>query len=222
MKLVLILTVISFSAFAKDRKPLPGQAGNDDIELAASVIIDREEIKQALGADLGAGYVVARMKVTPQTEKPLRVSPDDFTMISRKDGQRSVALSAGQIAGKGAIVVKAAATQPGGLGTTTNGPIWGGIGGAPRQMPGNRNGVGNSAGAEGGVEAKTDESGKEEKDDPLLAVLKAKILPDKETKEPLEGLLYFPIDGKVKPKDLAVIYKGPAGKLVMEFANPKL
>ena len=46
-------------------------------------------------------------------------------------------------------------------------------------------------------------------------------LPDKETKEPVEGLLYFPIDGKIKPKDLAVIYKGPAGKLVMEFANPK-
>jgi hypothetical protein len=59
------------------------------------------------------------------------------------------------------------------------------------------------------------------KDNPLLAALKAKILPDKESLEPVEGLLYFSIDGKLKPKDLAVIYKGPAGKLVMEFVNPK-
>jgi len=219
MRRLLVLIVVPLVAWAGERKPLPGQAGNDDFELAGSVIIDREEIKQAVGADLGAGYVVARMKITPKGDGPLRVSPDDFTMISRKDGQRSAALSPGQIAGKGAIVVKAAASQPGGLGTTTNGPIWGGIGGAPQRLPGSGSGIGNSAGADGGAEAKVDNANG--KDNPLLAVLKAKILPDKETKEPVEGLLYFPIEGKVKPKDLAVIYKGPAGKLVMEFANVK-
>ena len=32
------------------------------------------------------------------------ISPDDFTIISRKDGQRSVALSPGQIAGTGALI----------------------------------------------------------------------------------------------------------------------
>ena len=217
------LSVVAASpGFAGEKKPLPGQAGNDEIELTASVIVDRDEIKQALGADIGVGYVAVRMKVTPKTEKPLRISPDDFTIVSRKDGQRSEALAPGQIAGRGALVVKAAPNQPGGYGTTTNGPIWGGIGGAPRQLPGNRNGVGNSAGADGGVEAKVDEEkDKKEKDNPLLDILKAKQLPDKETLEPQEGLLYFPIDGKIKPKDLAVIYKGPAGKLVMEFANPK-
>ena len=59
------------------------------------------------------------------------------------------------------------------------------------------------------------------KDNPLLAALKAKILPDKESLEPVEGLLYFPIDGKLTPKDLAVIYKGQAGRLEIEFENPK-
>ncbi len=215
--LALALSVV---ALAGDKKPLPGQAGNDDIELVGHVMVDREEIKQAVGADIGAGYVAVRMKVTPKTDRPLRISPDDFTIVSRKDGQRSEALSPGQIAGRGALVVKAAPTQPGGYGTTTNGPIWGGIGGAPRQLPGNRNGVGNAAGADGGVEANAD-SGSKEKDNPLLEILKAKQLPDKETQDTEEGLLYFPIDGKIKPKDLAVIYKGPAGKLVMEFANPK-
>jgi len=219
MKRLLVLSAIPLLAIAGERKPLPGQAGNDDIELVGSVIVDKDEIKQALGADLGPGYVIAKIKVTPKTENALRVSPDDFTMISRKDGQRSVALSPGQIAGKGAIVVKAAPDQPGGLGTTSNGPVWGGIGGAPRRLPGSGGGMGNAPGVDGGVNSSVDKG--DGKDNPLLAVLKAKILQDKETKDPVEGLLYFPIEGKVKPKDLAVIYKGPAGKLVMEFANPK-
>ncbi len=213
---LLALSLLAFSPASRaERKPLPGQAGNDDIELVGSVIIDPAEMKQALGADIGQGYVMVRMKVTPRTDKPLRVSPDDFTIVSSKDGQRSAALEPGQIAGRGALVVKAAANQPGGEGTMTNGPIWGGIAGMSRGGS-----AGNTKGADGGVEAKADDGAKE-KDNPLLAVLKAKQLPDKETSEPIEGLLYFPIDGKIKPKDLRVIYKGPAGKLVMEFANPK-
>jgi hypothetical protein len=217
MKYVFLLFSLPL-AFAADKKPLPGQAGNDDIEMTAQVLVDREEVKQAIGADIGAGYVAVRIKVTPKTEKPLRVSPDDFTIISGKDGQRSQALSPGQIAGRGELVVKAA-PGPGGWGTETNGPIWGGIGGAPRKLGGVPTGGGNSAGTES-VDSKVD-NGKGEKDNPLLNLLKAKELPDKETLEPVEGLLYFPIEGKVKPKDLRVIYKGPAGKLVIEFANPK-
>jgi len=205
---------LSLLAFA-ERKPLPGQAGNDDIELVGSVLIDPADMTQALGADIGKGYVMVRMKVTPKTDKPLHVSPDDFTIVSRKDGQRSAALEPGQIAGKGALVVKAAANQPGGEGTMTNGPIWGGIAGISRGSS-----AGNTRAPDAGVDTKVDNESKE-KDNPLLGVLKSKQLPDKETSQPLEGLLYFPIDGKIKPKDLAVIYKGPAGKLIMEFANPK-
>jgi hypothetical protein len=218
MKPIIVLFVVSLLAAAADRKPLPGQAGNDDIELVASVIVDRAEVTQAVGEELGDGYVVVRMKVTPKTEKPVRISPDDFTIVCRKDGQRSVALSPGQIAGTGALIVKAAANQPGGAGTTTNGPIWGGvgIGGMGTKRPAN------SAGGDGG-EPKMEDSAKSKdgKDSPLLAALKAKILPDKESLEPVEGLLYFPIDGKLKPSDLAVLYKGPAGRLTMEFENPK-
>jgi len=205
MKFLFIAALISSSLFA-DRKPLPGQAGNDDVELVGSVIVDRDEIRQAVGQDMGPGYVVVRMKVTPQTDKPMEISPDDFTIVSRKDGQRSEALDPGQIAGKGELVVKAAANQPGGYMTETNGPIWGGV--TPRQAPRNDD-------SDKTVHAKAKE------DSPLLAALKAKELPEKQSKDPVEGLLYFPIDGKIKPKDLAVLYKGPGGRLVMEFANPK-
>ena len=43
------------------------------------------------------------------------------------------------------------------------------------------------------------------------------MLHDVETKEPVEGLLYFLLDGKNKVKDLGLIYKGPAGRLAMDF-----
>jgi hypothetical protein len=212
MKTLSILAIFATLPLSAERKPLPGQAGNDDVELVASVIVNRDEIKDALGADLGAGYVIARMKVTPKTDKPLPISLDDFTMVSGKDGQRSVALEPGQIAGKGALVVKPATNQPGGYGTATNGPIWGGVG--PIGM-----GTGNRRAADPGVDTKV-ESGKDEKDNPLLAVLKAKVLPEKESTDPVEGLLYFPIDGKIQPKDLRIIYTGQGGRLIIEFANP--
>ena len=216
MKSVLIVAAISTLAFAGPRKPLPGQAGNDDVELTASPIIDRDAITQALGADIGAGYVIFRVKVTPKTDKPLRIGPDDFTMICRKDGERSEALEPGQIAGKGVLVVKAAAEQPGGLGTDTNGPLWGGV----INRSGSRAGSKSGDSSKGASSTANNES--DAKDNPLLQVLKDKILPDKESLQPLEGLLYFPLDAKkVKEKDLAIIYKGQAGRLEMEFVNPK-
>ncbi len=210
MKSLLTLAILATLPLCAERKPLPGQAGNDDVELVASVIINPDEIKDALGADLGPGYIVARMKVTPKTDNPLPVSLDDFTMISGKDGQRSVALEPGQIAGKGALVVKPAANQPGGVGTATNGPIWGGVAGL---------GGGNRRPADPGVDTKV-ESGKDQKDNPLLPILKAKVLPEKESTDPVEGLLYFTIDGKVQPKDLRILYTGKGGRLIIEFQNP--
>src|SRR5436190_81917 len=89
---------------AADKKPLPGVGSNEDIAVNASVILDRMEIRQALGAEIGAGYVLVRLKATPKTEKPLRISPEDFTLVSRKDGERGAALVPAQIAGQGTMV----------------------------------------------------------------------------------------------------------------------
>ena len=178
-------------AFAEN-KPLPNQAGNDDVDLAGTVVIERPQIQQELGMDMGAGYMLVQIKVTPKGDAALRVGPDDFTLLSRKNGDRSPALDPQQIAGTGgALIVKPAAQQPGGDGTRTNGPIWGGV--TPK-----------AGGAKDG-------------DSRLLGVLKEKALQDQETKKPVEGLLYFALDGKLKPKDVSLIYKGPAGKLVIDF-----
>jgi hypothetical protein len=200
--LPLLMTV----AFAAELKPLPGQAGNDDVELRGSVILEPAEIHEALHADLGPGYIVVRMKVTPKTDKALRVGPDDFTMVSHKDGERSQALDPAQIAGSGAaLVVKTNKTQGGGLHSEWFGGALGGGGAA----------------GDPGVDSSIQAGDKKSADNPLLAALKEKGLPDKETQQAVEGLLYFPIEGKVKPKDLSVVYKGPAGRLVMDFENPK-
>ena len=105
------------------------------------------------------------------------------------------------------------------LGSANNGPVWGGIpgtGSRPQQLPGNGGGIGNSGGTATGdskVEVSTSD-----KPNPLLAVLKEKVLPEKEITQPISGLLYFQmVGGKLKPKDLELHYKGPAGRLSLRF-----
>jgi len=107
-KIPALLASAAIAAFAGDLKPLPGQAGNDDIEITGTLILDKGEIQQAIGADLGDGYVLVRVKATPKTDQPLRIGPDDFTIISRKDGQRTQPLQPTEIAGNGGALVVAA------------------------------------------------------------------------------------------------------------------
>jgi hypothetical protein len=167
-----ILLVPTLAAMAGEKKPLPNQAGNDDVDLAGTVILERQEVQQVLGADLGAGYVLVRIKVIPKADTGLRVSPDDFTLLSRKDGERSPALEPSQIGGKGALIVRPAVTQPGGDGTRTNGPIWGGVT--------VRAGSSKKAGKlDDGSDAKVDDTVEES---PMLGVLKQKILPKRRQK----------------------------------------
>jgi len=206
MKQLIFTAIIGLICFGGERKQLPGQAGNNDVDLEASVILTRDEVTNAIGSDIGEGYVVVRMKVMPKGDKPLRVGPDDFTMICRKDGQRSLALSPSEIAGKGAMVVK--------HGTADGSKSSWGVGGMGA-------GVGSSPGTVQRDVIKNTQIDDNAKESPALGALTAKVLPDKETKTPIEGLLYFSISGKLKPKDVALQYKGDAGRLSMEFEPVK-
>ncbi len=207
MKYVALWGIIAgLICFGGDRKQLPGQAGNDDIDLEGSVILGHDEITSAVGSDLGEGYILVKMKAIPKGDAPIRIGPDDFTMISRKDGQRSTALSPSEIAGKGALVVKRGNSDDRKSG-------WAAMGAG--------GGLGSSPGTVQRDVIKGTQIDDNAKETPALAALTAKILPDKETKTPVEGLLYFSINGKVKLKDLAVQYKGPAGRLTMEFEPVK-
>jgi hypothetical protein len=206
MKKLWLVTLCGLLCLAGDRKQLPGQAGNDEVDLEASLIVGHEAVTEAIGGDIGEGYVVARVKVIPKGGGPLRVGPDDFTMICRKDGQKSTALSPSEIAGKGALVVKRGTADGGKSGWSA-----GGMGG----------GLGSSPGTVQRDVIKGTQIDENAKASPALTALTEKVLPDKETKTPVEGLLYFSINGKVKPKDLAIFYKGAAGRLTMEFEGMK-
>jgi hypothetical protein len=198
MNRVVLFALIGAPAIFAENKPAPNQASNEQVALAGTVMLDRVEIRDALGTDLGPGYALVRITVTPKTDEALRVSPDDFTLLSRKDGDRGGALDPNQIAAPGgALIVKPAARQPGGDGTRTGGPIWGGV----------------------TVRASDTKAAANTENNPLLKALQEKMLPDGETKTPVEGLLYFAVDsnGKLKPKDLSLLYKGPSGHLVIDF-----
>ena len=97
------------------------------------------------------------------------------------------------------------------------GPVWGGYpGGRPGRLGGDGGAIGNTANTTAQSSA---HSGSKDAEDPLLATLKAKVLPETSASKPVSGLLYFLMEGKHKTKQLEVIYKGPAGRLSLRFKD---
>ena len=173
-------------------------------------------MRELLGSDLGGYFIVVKVEMTPKGAKPLAIDRDDFLLRSYNDGQKCQPFAPSQIAGRASLAV-----VPVGGGSVRadrgGGPVFGNPGtGMPQRLPGNQVGVGNVQGVSEGVEAKVNDD-TSSKDDPLLKLLKAKILPEKKTAEPVSGLLYFSLDGKHKAKDMALQYKTPSGVLAIEF-----
>jgi hypothetical protein len=193
---------------AADKKLPIDEASNDLLDISVSAPLDKDQIKQELGSDLGDDIVAIRLTARPVSDKPVQLNLDDFLLVSSKDGQRSEPYAPGQLAGSDSLSVT---NGRNGLGDHRARPSIGfggfGIGG------------GNS-GAAPPPDVKVKES-RDEKDNPLLAALNAKILPEKEITEPTSGLLFFQVVGKVKPKDLELHYKGPAGKMALRFRPEK-
>lgn len=201
----------------KDKKPWSGRTSNDAVEIAASVVTEKDEIKQVIGSDLDGFVILVKVEVAPRDGKKLPVSRDDFTLKSDKDGQKSQPFAPSQIAGQGALVIGQTSAGGGTFMGNENGPVWGGIDGRPRRMGGDGGAVGNTS----DPSLQTAVTGEQDKDkkeaDPVLAKLKELVLSEKEAAEPLAGWLYFPLEGKHKPKDLELWYRGPAGRLNLRF-----
>jgi hypothetical protein len=195
---------------AADKKLPIDETSNDLLAISVSAPLDKDQIKQELGSDLGADIIVIRLTARTVSEKPVQLSLDDFLLISGKDGQRSEPFAPGQLAGSDSLTVTPNGTRRSGLGDHRPSIGFGGIG---------IGGIGNS-GATATPDVKVQES-RDEKENPLLAALNAKILPEKEITEPISGLLFFQIVGKVKTKDLELHYKGPAGPMALRFKPDK-
>src|SRR6202158_5505520 len=90
---------------AADKKLPIEQTSNDLVDITATAILDKDQIKQELGSDLGGEIVVVRVTVRNVTDKPFRVSLDDFLLVSGKDGQRAQPYAPSQIAGNATLVL---------------------------------------------------------------------------------------------------------------------
>lgn len=218
MALRFALALFAFlTAFGAEKKPFVASAGNLKVSVQAVAYTTKEEIKQVLGSDLGGNIIVVEITITPKAAEPMKIFGDDFLLRSYKDGQKSGPFAPSQIAGKGGLALASVGVSGGGMmSEPTGGPSWGGLGGGmPNRMPGNGGGIGNAGAAT--VNEATVKDDAKEKANPLLQILKQKGLPEKETAGPLKGLLYFPLEGKHKAKDMALVYQGAGGKLILEF-----
>jgi hypothetical protein len=192
-------------------------ASNDDVEVNATITLPEEQVAEKLGADPGKGIVLVQVRVTPRGEKALRISPDDFYLLSHDDGQRSQPFEPSQLAGKGGLVVAQGQGSGGGLASTPGRPIGTSPTGRVQRFPGRSSGMGNMGAGSGTTNTQTNEKDKGNKS--LLEALKAKQLPDVTSADEVSGYLYFPLDGKHKLKNLAVLYRGQAGHLDLEFQH---
>ncbi len=205
---------------ATDKKPAVAQVSNDKLSITATVIALPEDIERELGMALPPNFILVRVELAPKGGKPLDVDRDNFILHDYNTGERCGSFEPTQIAGRGGIALRgngqnarAYNEKPG---TTLGIP---GLGGARFPGSGGHTGSASSKSANSPTPTSTPTSTakEQEQDNPLLAALRKKILPEGETSAPVSGLLYFSIEGKHKIKDLGLQYIGPAGRLVLDF-----
>lgn len=201
VKLLLVAQLLAGLALAAHKpQPTPtNKTGNAMLEMTATLYADKESIQQLLGSDLGGYYVVVEVRLAPKNDEKIKVYRDDFQLKTDRDGEKSKPFSPSQIAGRGALIVTPSSDgRGGGLGI--------GLGG-----------FGMGGGADTVTNSSKMDKGSKNKENPMLGVLNEKVLPEKETDQPISGLLIFPMEPKQKNKDLQLTYAGPGSKLMLRF-----
>jgi hypothetical protein len=189
--------LLCVAAWPKEKKLPSGEAGNDSVQITATWL-DSEQLKDTFGTDFDNMFQVIEVTMTPRNQRTVDVHLDDFLIRSEQTGDHSGPLAASQIAGQDTLVL-----HQGDAEKKKKGGFGGGIGLGPIMM-------GGGGGGAPPPEMKT-EIKKSDKRDPLLDVLKRKILAEKPIQEPVTGLLFFSIE-KDKPKNLVLIYSPPVDK----------
>ena len=201
-------------------KPAETRGENESVVITATVYAKPEAVKEVLGSDLGGHYIVVAVEVTPRFGKEVAINRDDFILKTDKDGetQRSVRAQPDRRARRHGRPPDRRHRVPPAC-TTTTGPS----GAAIQALSGSRAGLAAMAWAtparQKAPRPKT-RTGSHEKEDPMLAVLKDKELPETKTDKPVSGLLYFPME-KQKVKDLELRYNPSEDKITMRFRQEK-
>jgi hypothetical protein len=186
-RLVFACLALTALVAGADRKPPRGQVEDDAVTITAT-LLNSDQLRQSVGTDFDNNYVVLDVHIAPKGGMPYAVTLDDFILRSESSGDHSGPfLSAGQIAGAGALVVERS------YGNRSNPD-------SPRPLEGTK------------LEMKPDAKG-----DAALDALKKKMLASKTVTEPVSGLLFFPLNPKEKAKNLVLSCKTPHSKLRLEF-----
>ncbi|MBC7924439.1 MAG: hypothetical protein H7039_02175 [Bryobacteraceae bacterium] len=215
--ITLTLVIASAACAAADSKADPVKTGNDVVEVKASALVGRESVKAMLGTDPGVEIIALQIEVRPKTDDGVKISRDDFILISRRDGQRSSAMHPSQIAGAGSMSVQT--RGPGASGGTLGSPrrpIWGGIPGTGTQP--SRIGGDNDVAVVSNAETKTSITDRKDlAENPLLAALKQKEITEGKSTDTVHGYVFYIFDGKHRLKDLELLYKTSDGNLILDF-----
>jgi hypothetical protein len=200
--LALFLFVALFLTAASKKTVSTARGENEDFILTATLHIDPADVKDVIGSDLDGHFILADVKVEPKYGKEVSIDRDDFQLRTEKDGEKAKPFAASQIAGRAALVL----SQEGGeVKQKKTGWSLGGIG------------MGAGSGGAGGDQGPTKATMKDsDEENPLKKVLDSKILPEKKTSEPVNGLLYFPME-KQKMKDLELTYGGKENRITLRF-----
>jgi hypothetical protein len=221
LALILSLSLISLSIIAKESDYTPGIAGNKIASVTATAYIDRDEITKLAGTDLGPYITAVQVTVQPKAGK-LKIGRDDFVLLTFKDGEHTKPLAPSELGKHSDMTLKAVRVGPDGPMAGQNTPIWQTPGtGNTVQLPSNGAHTGNAHGVDTTTAVVNDEKDTKEKTngkkkDPVVELLKRKVLPETETDQPVSGLLLFNLE-KQKLKDLELIYHTSEGPLKVRF-----
>jgi hypothetical protein len=214
-------------ALAAQTPPITGKGEDRKVAIEAVAYLDRDAMRAAVGIDPGENVVVVKVTLTPARDEPLRLNCDDFLLRSDRSGQSSRPLEAAQLAGTSVMVVKSEGGGQG-VGTAEQRRVpWGTTypggmptGRVPSTLPTNQGpAVGNTT-ADTSTASATVEEKKKAGPNPLLDALQAHILTEGEFDKPVTGLLYFQMDGKIRPKDLELVYRRAPPRVSLRFVAP--
>ena len=190
----------------------------DDAEISARIILDANEIKSLLGTDFDREYLLLEMRVRPLYNSKVVLSRDDFIVRSRRNNERSTAMSPEQIAGTAVLVMGAGRTsKSGGIFSQERDPVI--IGGAPGTgtRPRTLGGQGGTFGSGGVTSQEIKVKAEEREATSLLGRLQQLELPIGETRGTVSGYLYFQVSAKHKLKHYELTYDGNVGEFQLKF-----
>lgn len=211
----------------KPGSPVSGEGSDPRVAIKATAYYDRDQVKSLLGMDPGESIVVVEVTFTPAQGEDINLNLDDFLLRSDRDGQKSRPLEPTQIAGSAVMVVKSqGGTQGTGMSQQRRVPygvpgIPGGGGPMGQSLP-----MPNEAPNSGTATADTSSAvasieDRNIKKNPLLDLLKARVLTDGQVNKPITGLLYFQMEGKLRPKDLELVYRKAPPRVSVRFVPVK-